>query len=354
MANASNFKDRWVRVAFNCGTCARGRVGIWLGLLVSLLGLEVRAGEALPDGWLQDAKAAWSREMASPPVCRCDGYSVTTLPDEVLPVEEYRFHLERNGESIVYVENREENRERERRSFHDAWGRNASYVFDLSRDSSSSPWVTRNIAARNLDTPASEEIDRYLHIYAATIDLHSVLLLDESLPELFNSPHMTIESAAYANLHESRVAEVHFLFDAPSNFRTKALGVGSFGNVKSGIIFLSPDQNWKMLKGEVTLKDATRIAVMFEDNADSKTGIRSRTLEYYQPDPAGQIRLDFSNVQYDCVIPDSAFTLTAFGLPEPTDFGSNRSMVPWVFAIFGVLAVIAGVWLLRNSKAHQV
>jgi hypothetical protein len=219
-------------------------------------------------------------------------------------------------------------------------GDNSRYKFVLVRDNATKPWVVQNITKKSdqNDMPSS----------LATIGL-SLDTPGRTVPDLLRSPDFTLTSVTGQHENGEQLVRVIFAYSP----RDKDL-------LRGGWIDLDPIHDWVIRRAELELQGdgqpkikyaaqykykegSDHHPIILKSSHKSTTTQGDRVLFWYE------IVTDF-DLQEESYAPETEFTLSAFGFPEP--FGMTPKRTPWYLwlGLAGALCVALGAVFLRLKR----
>jgi hypothetical protein len=235
-----------------------------------------------------------------------------------------------------------------------AFAVNPQYSFALKRTPSGVPWVMQSLRLQvdGLDTRVAIEIPDSKKLLATLT--HPYL---RDLADLVDQPSFKVLRAAPVQSRGMNLVQIDF-----DNTHQMKLDPKAFFPIQSGTLVLDPDRSWVLWSCEMLAKHPdgdVRIRVENEiANPTSNPPIPVRSTEWRDMAVAkqGQV-LEVRSRHFDLTFPthlppDSDFTLTAFGLPEPPGI-TWKKPTPWYIwiTVAGGGLLIAGIsfrWLRRR------
>lgn len=238
-----------------------------------------------------------------------------------------------------------------------AYGKNSRYYFELVRAKKSTGWLTNIITpidklatATNKDT---RPVNRFTeNVSVATDDLTKVVFagvkyFPEDLPKL---PDMRLKSVTIDKT--AGTADIAFDYTPVNKVHPerKDISCDVRYSLASGIVigateYSGPTSNPGVRKrsNQLKLVDSQRFNYTINNTINS---IKNGRLVYSSENTA-EVETVFGSV------PESEFTLTAFGLPEPPEFQPKPTpLYVWLLLAAGVCAVVAiGFRLLARRRA---
>lgn len=217
-------------------------------------------------------------------------------------------------------------------------GVNATYAFRLSRASPDAPWVV------TLLTSDVEYLRGWLMNGGQVIPSGWMMDLI-SMRDFLADPGFVVENVLPVRCDARECVEVAFRFD-PSASSLKS-------RVRSGTVVLDPRRRWVLARSELHLANGNDEVVATTTFEYVDTPSAWPVLRRYQVDSVGYRpeihRLVFEHdTSVDAEIPDSAFTLSAFGLPEPAQPGGGRLWFLWL-NLAAVVCICLAVLLRKRA-----
>jgi hypothetical protein len=273
---------------------------------------------------------------------------------EILPTREveseYRYVLKQRGESALFEVQRVSKLYKSG-GFSDAVVSNASYGFKLHQQLKNPQWSLSELARQPLNWPAISDQDAL----ATVRKLIEVPAPRNGIWSMLMSPLITHPGFKIEEIMES---------DGLPGTRVRFSHVpGPKERVPSarGYFRLKKDQMWIVLGYEVELSSGfqnppatvfQRLTVEYQSLADGFP-IPKRVIVYHKGELKGEPREVEGILEYDLReedIPDSAFLLSAYGMPEPKNVATPRSGQNFWFlgAIVGGLACLVLAVILRR------
>jgi len=223
-------------------------------------------------------------------------------------------------------------------------GVNSDYSFVLGRDSETKPWVINEVNKR-----ASKSLEVWNDRKTLLADL---VLAPRTpiLPKVFQSPGFKLVSVTPELLNGKELARLTFTCSPEGNNR-----------LRGGWVDLDPSTYWVIRRGEVDIdfgnkEKHTAKWIAAYDYKEGSNGhpIMTRSMLKGKTWEGGRIvgedeYLANDDLKERASIPESEFTLGAYGLPEPMG-ASSQPRTRWYIwsGLAGVICIIAGVLLWRR------
>jgi hypothetical protein len=225
-------------------------------------------------------------------------------------------------------------------------GYNPQYKFMLARGSEQKPWVVQELTQRSPDDSEPPR-DPPLGLFFGNPP--------GSLPYLFDSPDFKVVNVAPEGVQSEELVRMTFTYSPKDKAKERLRG---------GWIVLDHNHDWVIRRGEIELVfDAkTKVKQTFVEEykegsghhpIPTKNSLKATVLE------DGRITYEYegvgtSNLYEQQFVPESEFTLSAFGLPEPAWLKpkNKRSWYLWA-GLAGVLCLVsAGIvrWAKRRPS----
>ncbi len=219
---------------------------------------------------------------------------------------------------------------------------NPQYSFTLIRESEARPWVVKDLTRRSSDSPPPPGDPPVGLTFGNPI---------KSLPRGLESGELKVVSVKSVSEHDQEYVRVAFSY-SPKKSK------GSF--LREGWLDLDPTHDWVIIKGETSWnpvqgnKVKQLFAMTYVDGSDHHPipkELVTTTTGRNENGPIGnENRATFALYEAKSV-PDSHFTLTAFGLPEPPWYNPppQRRWYLWVGAA-GIGCLLLGFALRRATR----
>jgi hypothetical protein len=233
---------------------------------------------------------------------------------------------------------------------------NPRYGFLLTRLQPSTSWVVADIYG---DHQQAEKESGYA-IREATYGFKAPLRIGiggELLPEMLSRPVFQVQHCTQTMYKNQPVVEVRFLYLHEVKTNRDNL-------VQRGVIWLDPERLWCLAGYDIELQAVTKETQRETCEVEAWQQIgdqfwfprRMSKRRYWREDNQEQVSKYIE--EWDVFLPaelsgDEAFTLSAFGFPEPPLGGGGRPWYVWL-AWGGILFLLLGLvcrWLLRRRAA---
>jgi hypothetical protein len=233
---------------------------------------------------------------------------------------------------------------------------NPRYAFSLLRKSPESAWVLTVLVDLKQGV-VPERFQRRFQDYVYGVAKPAMLGV-ESLADAVRSPGFRVDHCRYIQRDEQRVVEVAFTY-------TKALGQGTW--TQTGTMVLDPNCYWCVRSADIqaagdVAKGTSRIIHLQRDRETTgqllpltRVGEEDNDFVFQQGKRNIQrIRREATLSRPDRLPPDEAFTLSAFGLPEPAG-APVPAQAPWYLwtGAAGILCLCAGAWFRLLYRRRQ-
>jgi hypothetical protein len=217
-------------------------------------------------------------------------------------------------------------------------GMNADYTFTLVRSDGSKPWVIQDVDKRTM-LPIE-----YPDMRALGLTLGDGTL---PLPEVFQADGFKVVEVAAESVGGEELVAVTFTVTPKDRFR-----------LTGGRLLLDPSHDWIIRSGELEWDlggkvEGSKKGTLRNDYKDGPdhhpiiTGGKTRSVVWEN----GRITTEIeTTAEVDLklreTIPDSEFTLSAYGFPEP--FLAPPKQTPWFlwFGVAGILCLLVGAALV--------
>jgi hypothetical protein len=222
---------------------------------------------------------------------------------------------------------------------------NSRYYFSLARKSEQDPWVI--VETTKKPAPLTERPT----MLAGSFALYMPGFGD--LPDLVKSPGFSLASVVPEKLDGEEFVKATFLF-SPEKDKEKKTGL------RGGWLLLDPAHDWVIRKGEWDMEDrvgtwtiVSKHIIELQYNLSSsphpipKQNLLKGSVSGYKNDSWTFESHGTYDLRKRDSIPESEFTLTAFGLPEP--YSERPAPTRWYiwFAVAGVVCVASGYAIRR-------
>ncbi|HMP03154.1 MAG TPA: hypothetical protein PKD86_10500 [Gemmatales bacterium] len=230
-------------------------------------------------------------------------------------------------------------------------GMNSKYAFGLRRSDSTQPWVLNHIEF--LKEPGARPTGLLYSPASFPSDLHripySIFTQGITFETRFRDPDFHILDASLASSSE----EVRLEFATPPKRRPS----GSWDSLARGTLVLNPARQWAItsFRLELGMENGRRQSVTgsyeYRDVADGMFLPAQLRFETNSEGKGGLYDIEFE-LKTGSQPPESDFTLSAFGLPEPFGIEWERPTPWWLYALFSagvlfIVTVIVSFWKRR-------
>ncbi len=229
-------------------------------------------------------------------------------------------------------------------------GVNSQYVFMLARDSDTKPWVITKVDKRG---------EEWQNVWNSRTKIFPDLLIAPRTPplhEIFQSKKFRCISVEPERTNDEDLVRLTFTFSPEGSVR-----------LKGGWLVLDPAHFWVIRKGETEqdLGEKNEGTAKWTVQYDYKEGSRNHPIitktvmkgKFWQKGQviAEQLFTGNYDLQERASIPESEFTLTAYGLPEPHWARPKKtisSLWRWL-GIAGIACLVlgAGVFWFKRRRA---
>ena len=227
---------------------------------------------------------------------------------------------------------------------------NSEYEFTLKRTRSDRPWLVTHVGT-DLTERHEEIAEEWGADFVAQSALHVGFV---SFPEIFQSPDFTIKDVGIVDRAGDSLVSVMFEF-SPSGKSAQDRWP------RAGVVMLNPERMWAVESFDVELSAYGRSEKLSQHIEYNSTGggvpviKRIVTTREETPDAPGhyQRTWDFDTFEYRD-IPESEFTLAAFGLPEiapPSMFQRYRLFV--LLFVAGIVCIAVAAIIYRRSSTER-
>lgn len=226
---------------------------------------------------------------------------------------------------------------------------NRQYGFSLSRRSQESPWTVSGIVMNSpgqKSRPYSDTQDRARRV----LDL--VILERTKLIDLFEKPTIRILGVKPITRDGRNCVEIRF-------DNTHPVSEEPFVPEQRGTIILDPSRSWCLCSAELQcgyLGDNGTEEIQVNITTAMRDGKSGHPIPVQRlfKNPNAQILFEHQLEEPERLPPDDAFTLSAFGLPEPLGVTKPRPWYLWL-SLAGMLCLIGGgilYWLKRRAAGR--
>jgi hypothetical protein len=340
----------------------------WMLMLPSLLGVlacclppvqgqekENENDEALKQRFLQEAPVKW-REY-SEKMNKVEGklsYALTQTLGNVIVQNRYEVKKGNSGRVLVNLTIDRSDEGESKPTSIEAFGRNPNYAFVLSRVTPTSHWFVKKIIDAKDEAlihetakPFVEEADMFMR------DL--VRVNPDYLPDLVAKPEFVVRNCRKVAQGATEYVEVSF----SSHHDVK----GGGDPVQGGVLILDPRQYWCVSsyvaqKKTPMLEGENHFQVLEYGESEGGIPLPKHAVSNNKNLIDGAPNEQKWTYEYDLSIPkekaaDEAFTLSAFGLPEPA--GMGKRPIQWYLwaALAGIVCLFAAAllgWWVRRAR----
>ena len=236
---------------------------------------------------------------------------------------------------------------------------NPSYIFSLRRKSADSPWVLTDMTKKQPGVEFRLPQNRYQDEIGWGVQCVLTTAGWSQLADLVRLPSFHVTRTALVRQDAAELVQIEFDNRHP-------VGQGRFEPAQSGTLLLDPERSWCVRGYEIHGEFVNSLSVCRSDVITVRDSsvphlplpvhiAYSSTSKATAGSSAGQTITSSLDAQYDLdephPLPDSDFTLAAFGLPEP----EGPATRPWwsLWAVGASLACIAAAvvwwWFLRRK-----
>lgn len=234
---------------------------------------------------------------------------------------------------------------------------NSKYFFFLARDKSAAPWVLTSHVEQGGNGRAVDPVLIASKGGVLTYLPAAWSITDVPLAELIRDPNFTLQRVSELEYQGRPCVAVDFAYRPKMNLTSKDPKDRSILMILKGSrIILDPARSWSVQKVEL---DAIRgiagsLIVDYEQERNGLPIIRRLTSEAGNPNSGINVKAEFHDLEFKDT-PESAFTLSAYGLPEPQGvvWDHDRSRYDLWLVAAGLLTLLtaAGLRLLVRRKA---
>ena len=305
----------------------RGRC-FTIGILTCLLGGSVAPAhdDALATRFRQEAPAAWAR--CSEEFSRLQANTSTKrydLANGRAITEASRLELKKNRSAWLWFLQEMGPKVKTGRCL----CANEKYRFDIKRKADESDWVLTNYA------PVGQ-LSKGFNVTEDMAKKSGPIWVDTFwLPEFAVLPEFKVGRVESEKHGKAEFVRVHFAYSPPNN---------QGRHLRDGWIELDPSRLWCVVQFDVVAASGRNTANVsgvyeFSDRSPGRPHV-TRFVRRIQSPKEGVDEEVVNDFKYeDRSVPESEFTLSSFGLPEPVGFSIPRSTVP------------AFVWFLTSAGA---
>lgn len=300
------------------------------------------------EAWLAKAKRAWMELLEGESPCQ---WTMTTTIREGDRVVYYSSMLVRRykDNGLMLVSETPGAKLTAESAYSTATGtmaRNGSYVFELKRRKPGAGWAVQRLVPHN-----NPEANKLASLTAFSLNCvkWGGLVFDQNvlLPEALETGRTRIVSSKRVLEEGEEIYRVDLESTVSTDQRLSRSG-GRLLEPKA-TLYLDPSKHW-------TIRRAVYVGEDYETTAlyevDPERGyLVSRTTS--TKDTAGKVigthEIVVSDVKMDCDFDNSAFRLTAFGIPEPPEL-KTKGFGLWIWIVGGAVLICVGVFLVMRRK----
>lgn len=226
------------------------------------------------------------------------------------------------------------------------WAKNSQYTFQLIRKSETTPWVIREISKRSADDLEKSKSQLYPAPVGLLLNSHPPMDFDG----LVTNPHFHFQPLEVTLERENGNELVRVKFSC------SAADI----QLRGGWVLLDPNQDWVIRKGELDLvngETTSKTTQQTEFRAGSN-GHPVPTKDFWSgiykqgERVVGHVEVeDVYDLHEQKNVPESEFTLSAYGFPEPSWIEQKKTRWYLWFALAGGVCLAAGAawrWRKRN------
>jgi hypothetical protein len=189
----------------------------------------------------------------------------------------------------------------------------------------------------------------------ATIPLFALMVFGEFLPEWSREETFAVQQVDWQERPSGRVAAVEFTYQWPSG-KTHTHAYWP----RSGTLFLRPDLCWAIAEFQVEMVDEADSAKREfhwsqKNELKELDGFPAVAAAVQQADSLSEGRTEttWTFTRFDRTeLPESAFTLTAFGLPDVADSSGPTQLRLWMILVAaGVASILIAIWARYRAQA---
>jgi hypothetical protein len=233
-------------------------------------------------------------------------------------------------------------------------GENSRYVFELVRASETKPWAIQAV---------TKKTDESLQIFkdGRKKDAGGLLIFKPfvfGMPEMFRMSAFEAVDVVSAPQDGQELVRITFRYSPEDRENDRLRG---------GILVLDPSRDWVIRRAELDLEAIGETTgpwkyiheYQYKDGPNGHPLLTRTELRNSQWD-RGAISYEFysvgeTNMHERKVIPESEFTLSAYGLPEPDWAPPKRTLWYLWLGLAGILCLMAGAglaWLKKWRSSH--
>lgn len=229
---------------------------------------------------------------------------------------------------------------------------NNQYGFEIRRRTPNTQWVAVNLDVDlsdgmkfNLASPPTEAV---VYWTDCPVDFNLIPYFSWSG---IKDPKFTVQQVTPISRSGRQGVKVEFAYRSP---REKP----NMPSVKKGYVLYDPQRFWIILEynaqiewESTNVKASTTVAYEYEETADGFP-IAKRIIRRFTPVKGVDRENHYEFNLKEADVPESDFTLTAFGLPEPSGIKRGRPF-PWYLALAGIGTACLGVFFFLRSRAKR-
>jgi len=329
-----------------------GSPGILSSSILLLLTVGAHAAlssEQVKERFLNEAPKTWAeyRVLAS----RFQGNVTEVFKKNGEVVNEKSTEVKQNGKCRMVI-NCFARKDSKAFSGVEVYAQNASYAFSLKKERPERAWVLTAMGFKGDGEPlvVVEHLDWAFEVLGSPVMLYS-----ESLAELVKQPSFRIVKAEELKEHGRSLVRISF----DNRHSSEA---NPFFPIQSGSVTLDPQWCWCVRDGTILNRYAqgesraqvsvTAISAPGRIGTPIPKRAVAETEALYKP-MKGSLLTDFALSVPVSLPPDSDFTLSAFGFPEPTPQRAGSRLYIWLF-VGGIVCLIAGIGIRRFRRIGNV
>jgi hypothetical protein len=226
-------------------------------------------------------------------------------------------------------------------------GENSQYIFVLFRDGATKPWVIEEVTKKGkMSSEFWEGLKR---------DAPGLMLFKPGplgLPELIQSKNFKVADVSTEPGNSEELVRLTFTY-SPDD--------GKADRLRGGVVVLDPSRDWVIRRGEIDFdpdvpkKGKYIVEYDYQDGLDhcpimTKSRIKGTIWENDRVVYGNDTTVS-GDVQERKFVPESEFTLSAFGLPEPNWARPKQTAWYLWLGLAGILCMILGVafaWIKKR------
>jgi hypothetical protein len=218
---------------------------------------------------------------------------------------------------------------------------NPRYSFKLERASDGAPYVLRYLTLGPLSTTL-DEIESATHLRSLLGGSHN--LLGEPLEDLIKEPGFVLKGIAEKSEGTTPTVRVDFEYDS----------IKRDMHDRDGWMTFVPTENWALQAAEYRPRKDWRVSILneYRPNRNGRLALYriQRLIRFSEQKVEENYQYTFDEIE-DRAVPESAFMLTEFGLPEPSEsVPYPRSRLHYWLIGGAVTLFVAGVILRRAVR----